>query len=147
MEKEHYIRHHFNSSAWTVKTNNGTNVTAYNSQTNEEFNGTLEAFNNKFKQKPSIEGSTTLFGTRDATFADDGLLLTNTTANSMVVTVQKGMPINFGFGLIQASTGSCKIEAGAGVTILGTTPVATSTIGSILALIYIDTDTYIIKGS
>lgn len=90
--------------------------------------------------------STALTGTRNASAADDGLLLINGSASNYTITLPAGMATDFGFALVQSSTGTCTIAAGAGVTFIGAT-LATTSAGDILTVIWVSANTYIIKVS
>ena len=44
-------------SKWTITSNDGSVVTAFNSYTNEHFSGPLTALNSKFTRKPQKENA------------------------------------------------------------------------------------------
>lgn len=83
---------------------------------------------------------------RDALITDNSNILINGSASNYTITIQSGMPVDFGFILVQGSTGTLTIAAGAGVTFIGTT-LATVSAGNTLSIIWTNTNTYVIKAA
>lgn len=87
-----------------------------------------------------------LTGNRDALPGDDGNILANNTASNYTITIQKNMGDNFGFAMIQGSTGTCTVAAGTDVTLIGST-LATTNAGDLLAVIWVSDNSYVVKVS
>ena len=79
-----------------------------------------------------------------ATVDDNGSLIVNNTTSNITKTINAGMTTDFGFAMVQQSTGTCTIAAGSGVTFIGSST-STSSAGQIVAAIWVGIDTYIIK--
>lgn len=75
---------------------------------------------------------------------DNGLTLVNSTASNFVKTIPANIGTDFGFAMIQGSTGTCTITAGTGVTFIGSS-LATAAAGQLIVAIYISPNTYVIK--
>jgi hypothetical protein len=88
--------------------------------------------------------SRAIAASREATPDDDGVLLVNATANPLTLTVEAGLPVDFGCALVQISTGTVAFAAGDGVTFIGGTLV-TSGAGDTATLRYVAPDTYVVK--
>jgi lysophospholipase L1-like esterase len=94
----------------------------------------------------SIFKSTTrnLTVSRNATDADDTAILSNGTANNYVLTLTTELRKNFGVSLVQSSTGTCTLAAGAGVTLIGS-PLATVAQGDELTATWVSANTYVVR--
>lgn len=88
--------------------------------------------------------STALTSSRAATADDNSKVLVNSSASNYSLTINTGMGVDFGLALAQTSTGTCTLVAGGGVTFIGTST-ATITAGDTLTLLYVGTNTYIVK--
>lgn len=139
---------------WEVLTNNGTNVTAKNKVTGENFSGLLSDYNNIFKQLPdqlvgllidkSFFSTQELTSSRASAISDNGKTLPNLGASPLTYTLNADMGESFSVSLAQVSTGTVAIVAGAGVTFVGATLI-TSSAGQFISAIYVSPNTYIIK--
>jgi hypothetical protein len=89
-------------------------------------------------------GSTPITESSTCTMFDNGLTLINSTVSDFTKTIPVNIGTDFGFAMIQASTGTCTIAAGTGVTFIGSL-MATSSVGGIVAAIWIAPNTYVIK--
>jgi len=78
------------------------------------------------------------------TMLDNGLTFVNNTTSNFTKTIPANIGTDFGFAIIQGSTGTCAITAGSGVTFIGSS-LATTTAGQIITAIYILPNTYVIK--
>lgn len=85
-----------------------------------------------------------LTSTRVATADDNSKVLVNSSASNYSLTINTGMGVDFGLALAQTSTGTCTLVAGGGVTFIGAST-ATISAGDTLTLLYVGTNTYIVK--
>jgi len=89
-------------------------------------------------------GSLALTATRDSLSTDNGLFLINSTSSNFSYTITAGQATDFGLALIQESIGTVTVTAGSGVTFVGAI-VSTAAVGEIISVIWVATNTYMIK--
>lgn len=89
-------------------------------------------------------GSTQITASSTCTAADNGLLFVNNTTSNYTKTIPANIGTDFGFAMVQGSTGTVGIVAGAGVTLIGSST-ATTGQGQIIGVINIAPNTYIVK--
>ena len=96
---------------------------------------------------PIIYSSVQTTTSSPITLTDNGLLRVNNTTSNVTKTIVVGMPTDFGFSMVQQSTGTCTIAAGSGVTFIAPTTTTTTNPGDIITAIWVGANTYIIKVS
>ena len=89
-------------------------------------------------------GSTPITESSVCTMFDNGLLFVNSSIDSLTKTIPVNIGTDFGFAMVQSTTGSCAIAPGTGVTFINALQ-ATSAPGQLIAAIYVAPNTYIIK--
>lgn len=89
-------------------------------------------------------GSTQITVSSICAAVDNGLLFVNNTTSNLTKTIPANIGNDFGFAMVQGSTGTVGVVAGAGVTLIGPST-ATSGQGQIIGVIYIAPNTYIVK--
>lgn len=112
----------------------------------EQLVGLSGAGNASFALPAGADGALAVdwLASRSATEVDNGKVLVNATAGAMSLTIDAGMVTDFGLVVAQASTGTCTLVAGAGVTFVGTTLV-TAEASDVLTLLWVSANTYIVK--
>jgi len=78
------------------------------------------------------------------TMLDNGLTFVNNTTSNFTKTIPANIGTDFGFAIIQASTGTCTIAPASGVTFINALQ-ATAAAGQIITAIWISLNTYVIK--
>lgn len=132
------------ATSGTIPTLNSTTLTATSGTIPTLGSTTLTATSAAFGSLSVASNYIT--GNADATAAQNGKILINNTASNYTITIQSGMASDYGIALVQASTGTCTVAAGAGVTLVGAT-LATSTQGGVLAIVWVAANTYVVKAS
>ncbi len=93
---------------------------------------------------PAGDLTRSLDSSRSAVPLDNEKVLVNVSGSNHTLTIEAGMVADYGLALVQASTGTCTLAAGVGVTFIGAT-LSTATAGDVLTLLYIGLNNYIVK--
>lgn len=115
----------------------------------EEANGTISLYlggtDTSATEGKKLTGTQVRAVTAGATLtdADDGDILTNSTASNLTFVIPAGLQAGFSIGLMQNSTGTMTLDTSA-ITPLGGT-YATTTAGDVLSAIQSATNVYTIK--
>ena len=89
-------------------------------------------------------GSSPITASSTCTAADNGLLFVNNTTSNYTKTIPANIGTDFGFAMVQGSTGTVGVIAGTGVTLIGSLT-ATSGQGQILGIVQISPNSYVVK--